>query len=72
MKVKVNEEEIEIFSGACVKDAVLKYSRTAWKQVRSGRKAVFDLGGHEVAPDGELSGGEELFVRVPGTKERES
>jgi hypothetical protein len=72
MRIKVNDEVVEIFSGACVKDAVLKYSRTAWKQVRKGKRAVFDLHGHEVAPDGELSGGEELYVRVPDPEGRES
>jgi len=72
MRVKVNDEEIEIFSGACVKDAVLKYSRTAWKQIESGRKTVLDRHGHEVAPDGELSGSEELFVRVAGKAGRKS
>jgi len=63
MRIKVNEETVEIFAGACVKDAVLKYSRTAWKQVQDQKKTVFDLHGHEVAPDGELSEGDELFVK---------
>jgi hypothetical protein len=36
------------------------------------RKAVFDRYGHEVAPDGELSGGEDLSIRVPEKRERGS
>ncbi|MHB8054657.1 MAG: hypothetical protein ACYDH3_05370 [Candidatus Aminicenantales bacterium] len=68
----MNEKTVEIFSGAYVKDAVLKYSRTAWEQVRDQKKAVFDLHGHEVAPDGELSGGEDLFIRNAGPEKRVS
>ncbi len=64
MQIKVNDKPVEIFSGACVQDALRKYSKTAWKQVQKNRKAVFDRHGHEVALDGELSGGEELFVKA--------
>jgi hypothetical protein len=71
MQVKVNEKSVEIFSGACVKDAVRKYSRTAWKKVRENKVSVFDGYGHEVAPDGELSGGEELFVRRLGAEKKQ-
>jgi hypothetical protein len=70
MKIKVNEKTVEIFSGASVKDAVLKYSRTAWKQVRDQKKSVFDLYGHEIASDGELSEGSELFVESAGPEKR--
>ena len=72
MQVKVNEKKVEIFSGACVKDAVRKYSRTAWKRVRDHHKSVFDRYGHELALDGELSGGEELFVGSLEQRKRES
>lgn len=72
MRIKLNDKEMEIFSGARVKDVVMKYSRWTWRQVRTGRKAVFDRYGHEVAPDGELSGGEDLSIRVPEKRERGS
>jgi sulfur carrier protein ThiS len=63
MQIKVNGQMVEIFSGACVKDVLRKYSRAEWKLVRNNKKAVFDRHGHEVALDGELSGNEELFVK---------
>jgi hypothetical protein len=63
MKIKVNDKLVEIFSGACVKDALRKYSSAEWKKVQKNQKAVFDRHGHEVAPDGELSGGEEFFIK---------
>jgi len=31
--------------------------------VKNDRKAVFDRHGHQVALDGELSGGEEFFIK---------
>ncbi len=64
MKIKVNGRLIEIFSGARVADVLRKYSSISWKQVQNGYKAVFDGHGHEVALDGELSGGEGLFVKI--------
>jgi sulfur carrier protein ThiS len=66
MKIKVNHQEVEIFSGALVKDALQKYSRQEWLQVQKNEKTVYDRHGHEVAGDGELSGGEELFVKAKG------
>jgi sulfur carrier protein ThiS len=63
MQIKVNDKAVEIFAGARVEDALRKYSKAACRQVQKNRKAVFDRHGHEVALDGELNGGEELFVR---------
>ena len=63
MQIKVNGQAIDIFSGARVKDALRKYSRSELKLVRKNQKGVFDRHGHEVALDGELNGGEELFVK---------
>jgi len=63
MQIKVNDQPVEIFAGACVKDVLRKYSRSAWKQVLKDKKAVFDRYGHVVALGGELCGGEELFVK---------
>lgn len=66
MKIKVNQQEIEIFSGALVKDALQKYSRQEWLKVQKNEKAVYDHHGHEIAGDGELSEGQELFVKARG------
>lgn len=63
MQIKVNGRAIEIFSGACVKDALRKYSRGEWKLVQKNKKMVCDIHGHEVGLDGELNGGEELLIK---------
>ena len=63
MQIKMNDQPIEIFSGACVKDVLRKYSRAEWKLVKNDRKAVFDRHGHQVALEGELNGGEEFFIK---------
>jgi sulfur carrier protein ThiS len=67
MKIRVNGQEVEIFSGAKVGDALRKYSRADWNLVRNNEKKVTDRYGQEVGLDGELNGGEELRVadRVP-------
>jgi len=63
MRVKVSGRTVEIFSGACVRDAVRKHSPDAWNRVRENKAFVFDRRGYDVAPDGELAEGDELFVR---------
>lgn len=63
MQIKVNDQVIEIFSGARVKDLLRKYSSAEWKLVQKNEKKVCDRHGHEVALDGELSGGEEFFIK---------
>jgi hypothetical protein len=63
MQIKVNDREIEIFSGARVRDVLRKYSKITWTQIQKGSKAVFDRHGHEIALDGELSAGVRLFVK---------
>jgi hypothetical protein len=63
MHIKVNGRTVEIFSGACVKDVVRKYSQLTWTQVQKGSKAVCDGHGHELGLDGELSDGARLLIR---------
>ena len=64
MKIKIDGKTVEIFAGARIMDVVRRYSRTAWKQVRANEKKVYDAYNHEVALDGELGGGEELFIKA--------
>jgi sulfur carrier protein ThiS len=64
MQIKVNEQTIEIFAGAKVRDALRKYSLAEWTLVRKNEKKVSDRCGHEVGLDGELNGGEELFIKA--------
>ena len=64
MHIKVNEQTIEIFAGARVKDVLRKYSRAELALVRKNKKKVTDPHGHEVGLDGELSNGEELYIEA--------
>jgi len=63
MHINVNDKTVEVFSGACVRDVLRKYSKITWTQMQKGSKAVFDGRGHEVALDGELSEGARLLIR---------
>jgi len=63
MNIRVNGTVVEIFAGARVADVLRKYSPAEWQRVREKRLAVCDGGGHEVALDGELNGGESLFLK---------
>jgi len=72
MQIKVNGQPIEIFSGARVKDVLRKYSGSELKLVRKNKKKVCDRRGHEVDLGGELSGGEEFFIKECGTTEPRS
>jgi sulfur carrier protein ThiS len=72
MKIKVNQQTVEIFSGARVMDVLRKYSAITWKQVQKGSKAVFDGHGHEVGLDGELSDGDRLVVKRAAPAEARS
>ena len=64
MQIKVNEQTIEIFAGARVRDVLRKYSRAEWTLVRKNKKKVTDPHGHEVGLDGELNGGEALVIKA--------
>lgn len=63
MQIKVNGRTVKIFSGACVRDVLRKYSQVTWKQVQKGSKAVFDGHGHEIGLDGGLADGARLRVK---------
>ena len=63
MKVWVNGSETEVFCGARVKDAILKYSHSLYKQVMKNTGFVTDHDSNPIEPDGELSPGQRLFTR---------
>lgn len=60
MIIEVNGEEVEIFSGARVKNVIMKYSREEYEKIKAGEKMVRDKYGNEVMLSGELTGREEL------------
>jgi len=62
MKIKVNDEVVEIFQGAQVKDLIRNYSNKEYKKVKKGEKIIQDQHGNMVMPNGELIGDEEFFI----------
>jgi sulfur carrier protein ThiS len=62
MVVQMNDKEIELFSGARVRDALLKYSKDAYRSTRSGDTVVVDKNRNPVGMDGELSNGQRLYT----------
>ncbi|AGB41604.1 hypothetical protein Halha_1666 [Halobacteroides halobius DSM 5150] len=63
MRIKVNTERIEIFSGAQVKDVIKKYSPTDYKDVVKGEKVVFDQDNNQLSLTGELSSLERIEIK---------
>ena len=62
MKVKINDQSVEIFEGAKISDVLRKFSPSEWKAVYSGKKKVVDRNGNTVSLNGELAGGEKLRI----------
>ena len=63
MKIYINQKEVEIFAGACVKDAILAYDKTAWLLLLKGKLAAYNRYGSRVDPDGSLSANESLILK---------
>ena len=62
MKVFINSIGMDIFTGARVEDALLKYSGEEYQLIMKGDKILVDGNGNELCLDGELSEGECLFI----------
>lgn len=69
MTIIINNTPLELFAGARVKDAVLKYYTQLGKKEPKQFPAVEDRFGNEVAADGELDDGNMLFIRAKNKKE---
>jgi hypothetical protein len=63
MKVSLNGREVEVFSGARVRDALQLHAAHELPAVETGEKHVYDRWGNQVDLEGELVGGERLEVR---------
>jgi sulfur carrier protein ThiS len=63
MKVMIDNQEIEIFTGAKVKNALSKYAQKEYKAVQAGEKKIVDKNGNPVDLNGALSEGSKLFVK---------
>jgi len=68
MKITVNNTPLEIHNGAKVKDAILKYFSQHGKKIPKQLPPVKDRYGNEVAPDGELTDGDILVVKIKKEK----
>jgi hypothetical protein len=62
MNIRIDDQELEIFSGARVRDAILKYSAQEYRAVREGKKKVKDKHNNTVALDGELTHNQSLYI----------
>lgn len=62
MEVKVNNETVEIFKGAQVKDVIRKYSLEEYKKIKNNKSLVNDKDGNIIMLSGELNGNEKLFI----------
>ncbi|UCH93426.1 MAG: hypothetical protein JSV88_24570 [Candidatus Aminicenantes bacterium] len=62
MKIFINDTEIEIFSGARVRDALLKYSKKEFQAIIQGKKKVVDKHRNPIDPEGELSDAQQLYI----------
>ena len=62
MKITVNDTILDLYEGATVKDAVLKYFFQQGKASPKRFPAVEDRYGNSVAADGELTDGSVLFI----------
>jgi hypothetical protein len=65
MKVYINQHQVEVFAGACIKDAVLAYDKSAWKLFLKGKLSVYDSYGNITEPDGALA--DEQFLTLKPT-----
>ena len=70
MKIFINDEEITIFHGATVKDVMRAYYVQHGKKIPCIMPTVTDTFGNSVAPDGELSEGNHLYIRKLKTTEQ--
>jgi len=62
MRIVIDGAEVVVFTGARVKDAVLKHSDTAYKNLLKEKLRVLDLFGNRLEPDGALCDGQQLYT----------
>lgn len=62
MQIKVNNQLVNSFKGARVKDVVLQYSRETYREVIRGQKVVRDHQGVRLGLSGRLADHSELTI----------
>ena len=63
MKVFINKQEVTIFEGANVGDAVLSYSKRSYKKIMDGNLIIIDSFGNITEPDGKLKEGQVIRIK---------
>ena len=63
MTVQMNDNKIDIFAGARVRDVLLKYSKESYRAALSETLTVVDKNENAVDLDGEVSDGQRLYTR---------
>lgn len=63
MEVWVNDQKIEIFTGARVKNALLKYSKHEYQAVLSGEKIMVDKNINPLDLEGELTESSRIYIK---------
>lgn len=63
MKVFINKREVTIFTGARLSDAVLAYSKHAYKMLLSNKLILTDRFGNLTEPDGPVTEGQKFRLR---------
>ena len=63
MKVIINQTSVEIFKGAHLSDAVLKYSKESYKLLMNNKIWLEDERGNSMDADGRLWDGIKLFIK---------
>ncbi|MCP4147341.1 MAG: hypothetical protein GY757_06280 [bacterium] len=70
MNLQLDDQKIEVFAGARVRDVLMKYSEEVYKNVLSGKQNVVDKYGNHIDLDGAVSNWQQLsVVDSPGEKE---
>jgi len=68
MKLFVNDEEITIHNGATVLDVMRAHYAQCNKKLPHTLPIVTDAYGNSIAPDGELTEGNHLYIKTKNTK----
>ena len=63
MKIHVNDQEMEIFNGANLRDILRKYSKEEYHWILDGKKLIVDKLGNQVLIDGEVVEGDEFYIK---------
>ena len=63
MKVIINTEEIEIFRGARVEDAVRKFDRKLLRELKNGSAETFDKYGNRLSLSSPLNENSQITIK---------